>query len=146
MINCKLRIWLLNKRKLNRYFIGENQTIKEKMGWAQGHFTEIIALQRIIHLYVCVNITWVIYSQWHLPRIAVKCNKDIKILEIKILIEAFFWYVKTEISLVLGRKNMLIAELTNGILSQCLVLICRIKVSEKTRSESFSHWLMNICF
>lgn len=103
------------------------------MGWAHGHFTEIIALQRIIHLSVCVNITWVIYSQWHLPRIAVRCNKDIKIFEIKILIEAFFWYVKTEISLVLGRKNMLIAELTNGILSQCLLLICRIKLSKKNQ-------------
>lgn len=49
-----------------------------------------IALQRIINLIICLNIILVIYSQWYLPRIAVTCNKDIKIFDVKILIEASF--------------------------------------------------------
>ena len=77
------------------------------MGWAQGHFTEIIsiALQRIINLIICLNIILVIYSHWYLPRIAVTCNKDIKIFDVKILIEASFLVAEDRDILSIGQET-----------------------------------------
>lgn len=54
-LSVNLRTWLY-KRKLDIYFIAGNQPIKEKMGWAQGHSTEIIALQRIIIIDIIIII------------------------------------------------------------------------------------------
>lgn len=52
-----------------------------------------------------------------MPRIAVRCNKDIQmIFEINVLIEAFFG-MKTDILSIGRKKFMLTAELTNGVLS-----------------------------